>query len=128
MTTKNYQAAIALLFCLPLGRLAAQTPTATLVGTVLDPTGAVVTAAGVEVRNSGTNEVRKAVTDRRGTFTVPDLAAGLDRHDKAVQAQRLVSNTVGLHTDPKDIEGGMEKVQKTGVIRILNIFKIELPV
>jgi hypothetical protein len=32
--------------------------------------------AKVEVRNSGTNEVRKMETDERGEFTAPNLAAG----------------------------------------------------
>lgn len=40
---------LALLFCLSVFRLAAQNPTATLIGSVLDPSNAVV--AGADVRH-----------------------------------------------------------------------------
>src|SRR5579864_5874357 len=73
---KKFRIATGLIFC-ALGQLSAQNPTATLVGTVTDPTGSAVMAAKVEVRNSGTNEVRKAETDHRGEFTVPYLAPGI---------------------------------------------------
>ena len=54
------------LFCAVVCRLAAQNPTAALVGTVLDPAGSAVQGAKVEVRNSGTNEVRKTESDAKG--------------------------------------------------------------
>jgi hypothetical protein len=60
-----------------MGQLSAQNPTATLVGVVTDPTGGVVGAAAVEVRNSGTNEVRKAESDQQGEFIVSNLAPGI---------------------------------------------------
>src|SRR5579872_6933032 len=69
--------ATGVVFCAGLGQLGAQNPTATLVGTVTDPTGLAVTGAKVEVRNSATNEVRKAETDQRGEFTAPNLAPGI---------------------------------------------------
>ena len=72
----KFRVAMGLVFC-TLGQLGAQNPTATLVGTVTDPTGSVVVAAEVEVRNSGTNEVRKVETGQRGEFTVPNLAPGI---------------------------------------------------
>ncbi len=56
--------------------LPAQTPTATVVGTVYDSSGAVVPNAGVEVKNSDTNEIRKTVSSERGEFTVPNLMPG----------------------------------------------------
>jgi Carboxypeptidase regulatory-like domain/TonB-dependent Receptor Plug Domain len=56
--------------------LLAQTPTATLVGTVYDSSGAVVPGAALEVKNSDTNETRKTVTSERGEFTVPNLMPG----------------------------------------------------
>jgi hypothetical protein len=65
-----------LLFCAACA-LWGQTPTATVVGTVKDPTGLAVMAAKVEVRNSGTNEVWKVETDQRGEFTVADLTPGI---------------------------------------------------
>lgn len=57
--------------------LSAQNPTATLVGTVTDPTGLAILAADVEVRNSGTNEIRKMETGHRGEFTAPNLPPGI---------------------------------------------------
>jgi len=57
--------------------MAAQNPTATLVGTVMDPAGAAVEGTKVEVRNSGTNEIRKTDSDAKGEFTVPSLTPGV---------------------------------------------------
>src|ERR1700676_2354355 len=72
----KFRVATGLVFC-ALGQLGAQNPTATLVGTVTDPTGSAVMASKVEVRNSETNEVRKAESDQRGEFTAPNLAPGI---------------------------------------------------
>jgi hypothetical protein len=72
----TFRVAMELVF-FTLGQLGAQNPTATLVETVTDPTGSAVMAAKVEVRNSGTNEVRKLETDQRGEFTVPNLPPGI---------------------------------------------------
>jgi hypothetical protein len=43
----------------------------------LDPAGATVSGAKVEVRNSATNEVRKTDSDSKGEFTMPNLAPGI---------------------------------------------------
>ena len=58
------------------GNLCAQSLTATLVGTVMDPAGAVVTAAKVEIRNTATNEVRRVESDHKGEFIKPNLPPG----------------------------------------------------
>src|SRR5260370_16388414 len=67
---------IPLVAALLLVRLCAQDPTATLVGTVVDATGAVVTGAKVEIRNTETNAVKKIDSDDKGEFTLPNLAPG----------------------------------------------------
>src|SRR5260370_17653567 len=72
----NYRVAIGLVLCAALCPLGAQSPTATLVGTVMDPTGLAVGVGRGEGRNSGTNEVRKIETDQRGQVTAPNLAPG----------------------------------------------------
>jgi hypothetical protein len=54
----------------------AQNPTATLVGSVTDPSGSMVVGAKVEIRNSATNEVRKVQSDQKGEFLAPNLAPG----------------------------------------------------
>src|SRR6516165_6307883 len=73
---KRFRGDLVLVFCAALCKLAAQNPTATLVGTITDPSGSTVSGAKVEVRNSGTNEVRNVESDQRGEFTVPNLAPG----------------------------------------------------
>ena len=60
-----------------LWRLCAQTSTATIVGITTDPSNAVVVGAHVEVRNENTNGLRKAESDSRGEFIVPNLAPGV---------------------------------------------------
>jgi hypothetical protein len=50
--------------------------TATLAGTVTDPTGAVVPNANVKVRSLSTNNIRETVSDSAGAFVVPSLQPG----------------------------------------------------
>src|SRR5579884_1550093 len=64
----------ALLMAAPLGF--AQTPTASLVGRIVDPSHAVVVAAAVQVRNLETNELRVIASQIDGQFTIADLRPG----------------------------------------------------
>jgi hypothetical protein len=50
--------------------------TATLVGTVTDPTGAVIPAAKVTLRNTETGFVSNSVTNNEGGYYIPFLAVG----------------------------------------------------
>jgi hypothetical protein len=50
--------------------------TATLAGTVTDPTGAVVPGASVKVRSLSTNVLRETVSDSTGGYVVPSLQPG----------------------------------------------------
>ena len=59
-----------------ISSLVAQNPTATLVGTVRDASAAVVVGASLDIRNTNTDEARKAVTNEKGEFTVPNLIPG----------------------------------------------------
>ena len=65
-------------------RLGAQQNTATILGTVTDPTGASIAGAAVEVRNVGTGMVQATATDAAGRYNVPDLPVG----DYEVQASK----------------------------------------
>ena len=65
-----------LLFCFATGLLLSQNPTATIVGNVHDPSGAVVAGANVEVKNTGTSQMRRAVADVKGEYAVPNLPPG----------------------------------------------------
>jgi hypothetical protein len=57
-------------------RVAAQGSTATILGTVTDPSGAAVADAGVQVRNTGTGITQSVMTDAQGRYSVPNLDIG----------------------------------------------------
>jgi hypothetical protein len=52
-------------------------PTGTIVGTVADPSEAVIPKAQITVRNQGTNATREVQTDGDGDFSVPLLPPGV---------------------------------------------------
>src|SRR2546423_10123174 len=58
--------------------------TATILGTVTDPTGAVVSAVAVSAVNTETRLTRSAVTDATGNYTIFSLPIG--RYDVRAQA------------------------------------------
>ena len=84
-TTRPYHArailGIAVLFASMAGAgapaLTAQGLDATLVGSVVDPSGASVPAAKVTVRSTSTNQERELRADAKGDFLVPNLAPGI---------------------------------------------------
>jgi len=53
-----------------------QTNTSTIVGPVIDDTGAVIPGAIVTAKNLGTGDVRTVTTGNTGEFTVPNLQIG----------------------------------------------------
>jgi len=59
-----------------LGVLSAQTSNGTITGVVTDPTGAVVANAPIEVKNTATGVVYRALSTDTGNFTVPQLPIG----------------------------------------------------
>ena len=65
-----------LLLLLGSSRLIAQQTTATIVGNVIDPSGAAVVGATVTVTNTGTSAARTAVTEDDGKYSFPSLAPG----------------------------------------------------
>src|SRR5437899_2734979 len=69
---------------LSLGLLAAtafaqSSASGTINVTVLDPTGATIPNASLELRDTGTNEVRRATTQQTGGYTFPNLSFGVYR-------------------------------------------------
>ena len=56
--------------------LSAQTFRGTILGTVTDPSGAVVAGAKVTVKNTGTGLERSAVTSSDGSYSIPELPIG----------------------------------------------------
>ncbi len=59
-----------------LERLAGQTATASLQGTVRDMSGAAIAGATVQVKNAGTGATQSITSDAAGRFFVPDLPVG----------------------------------------------------
>ena len=70
--------------------LQAQTTTATISGTIMDATGAVVAAAKVDVKNVGTGITASTTTNNQGRFRVGELLVG----DYEVQASQTGFQTV----------------------------------
>jgi len=68
---------VALLMVIFAGTGAAQTPAATLVGRIVDPTQAPIAGASIQVRNVDTNEVRTAESQIDGGYTVSSLVPGI---------------------------------------------------
>jgi hypothetical protein len=68
-------ATVAGAFCMPAS-LHAQSFTAAITGTVTDQSGAAVPNARVEIRNTGTNEIRTVTSDGSGLFTADQLLPG----------------------------------------------------
>src|SRR5204863_3272544 len=54
----------------------AQQTTATLLGTVTDSSGATVAGVVIKTANVATNALRETITDRSGSYSVPNLPPG----------------------------------------------------
>src|ERR1700731_4693379 len=61
------------------GAVVGQTPTASIVGTVLDPQGLPVEGANVALTNQGTNYTYKTTTSSTGAFQFSSIDSGLYR-------------------------------------------------
>jgi hypothetical protein len=69
------KAGVLVLLLLSVGMCFAQS-TATLSGTVTDPTGALVPGANVKARSISTNAVRETTSDSAGSYALPSLEPG----------------------------------------------------
>src|SRR5258707_407613 len=67
----------ALPFLVFAGVVAAQTPTATLVGRITDASRAGVASAGIRIRHVDTNETRTAQSQPDGEYTISSLPPGM---------------------------------------------------
>ena len=79
-------------FLLVTLNLSAQS-TASITGTVTDPTGAVVPNATVTVRNLGTGEERTTQTDSAGLYIVPSLPVGRYRVEVKANGMQTTAAT-----------------------------------
>jgi hypothetical protein len=84
-------ALLALFLCTSLGTPAQQT-TATILGNVLDSSGAALVGATVTITNTATNAVRSSVSDSAGQYNIPSLPPGhytLNAEMKGFQNTRI---------------------------------------
>src|SRR5579859_8193651 len=77
MRTRIILVSLALVFVLVAAvSLSAQTFRGTILGTVTDPSGAVVAGAKVTVKNTGTGLERTSETSADGSYSLPELPIG----------------------------------------------------
>ena len=72
----TYLGALVVLLTSFAGMARGQQTTATIVGNVVDSTGAVVAGATVTVTNTGTNATRTTLTEADGKYSLPSLTPG----------------------------------------------------
>jgi len=98
----------------------AQVSTADLVGTVSDPSGAVVPSAHVTIVNLGTHEVRSSTTNSSGDFTFALLPIG--SYSLKVDAPGFKSFSLGSVTlnvgDRRRVDAKMEIGQETQEVQV----------
>ena len=88
------------LACLVAWPALAVGPTGTIVGTVADPSEAVIPKAQVTVRNQGTNATREVQTNGDGDFSVPLLPPGVyEVSAEKAGFRRSVYSDVNLNVD-----------------------------
>ena len=117
------------LILLCAGSLLAQSPTATLVGRIIDPSGASVPGARVSTVNANTGERRFADSGQDGEYAIPSLAPGAYELTVEAQGFRPVNRTgLTLQVDQTarldlqlTIGGGTEVVQVTADVPLVNV-------
>src|SRR5215467_14578921 len=95
---------LGLVLCLPVaaGRITAQTTAGSIVGTVTDPSGAVIAGANITVTNVDTNIAVKTTTDASGEYVVTPLNVG--RYSVAVEAtgfKRSLRSDISLNVQDR---------------------------
>src|SRR5579872_2593188 len=94
--------------------LSAQTFRGTILGTVTDPTGAVVAGAKVTVKNTGTGLERTTETSADGSYSVPELPIGTYTVT-ITQAGFQTSITTGVTVDVSS-QRRVDAAMKTGEV------------
>jgi outer membrane receptor protein involved in Fe transport len=115
-------AALLVLGLAPIAWAQTQITTGVVQGTVVDPSGAVVPGAEVEVRNIGTNARRTLTTGEDGRFVFLQLASGpytvtVKKDGFATLVQENVTVTVGQAVNLRlgmQVSGAQETVTVTG--------------
>ena len=71
-----YLGAVAIL-TFGMGVASGQSTFASILGTVRDPSGGVVSGCSVTIENTGTSARRAAITDQSGSYAIPNLEPGI---------------------------------------------------
>jgi len=125
---KSLHAAFIVVFCFVLGLHAyAQSGGSSISGTVVDPSGAVVANASVEIHNAVSGFDRTTTTDSQGKFTFPNVpfnpyhmtvtATGFAQNAQDVEIRSAlgvnvkVSLAVARSTDTVTVEAGADLVE-----------------
>jgi hypothetical protein len=125
---KSLPAAFMVVFCLAVGLQAyAQSGGSSISGTVLDPSGAVVANANVEIHNAVSGFDRTTTTDSQGKFSFPNVpfnpyhmtvtAAGFAQNAQDVEIRSAlgvnvkVSLAVASSSDTVTVEAGADLVE-----------------
>src|SRR5437660_1847884 len=82
---------VLLTLAIPASATAQTAATATVLGTVTDPQQAVVAGAAVELRDTGTNEVRTQTTNSAGQYSFPGVVPGLYKITVTMQGFKTVT-------------------------------------
>src|SRR5258707_15841651 len=133
MKFRFYIQALSLLVLAPLA-LMAQTTTATVVGTVSDPSGAAVPAAQVTATNAGTALKRSVQTNDQGEYRIELLPVGeYSLEVNAVSFRKLLRKNIVLQVgqvarvDLSLVLGqASEEIEVTGAPPLVNTSNVEL--
>jgi len=112
-----------------LGQSASTFDTGTIMGSVTDPTGAVIPHAAVTITNTGTGIVTVAKTGDNGLFTAPALpfgnylvSAAADRFGKASSKSFVLNVGATARVDLKlSVAAVSEDVEVTGTMATVNL-------
>src|SRR5579862_6125161 len=100
--------------------LSAQTTAGSIVGTVTDPSGAVIAGANITITNMGTNIAVKTTTDTAGEFVVTPLEVG--KYSVSVEAtgfKRSVRSDIQVNVqDRVRVDSKLEVGQVTDTVEV----------
>ncbi len=122
-------AVLALVLALPSGVAAQSAGTGSIVGTVKDPSGAVVPGVKITVRNMGTNVSREASSDEQGGYRVVGLDPGryeltFETQGFAILKRPEIEVAVGSTTT---VNAEMQVTTATEVVTVTEVTPITEP-
>ncbi len=108
-----------LLLCLLASAAFPQVPVGTISGTVVDPTGAVISNAAVTIKNKATGAERKIASAEDGTFSVAALPAGNYEISTQAQGFRTLQQEITVTTGSVvTVEAKMQVGQTSEVVTV----------